>query len=286
VEPEPPLKPEEEEILKAILKSPPRVKSMPKQCSKGTANRGSKATTEDELSEEDEMNIDHEDPDQEEEEEVAREVVDIGSDMEADSDEERPSKTSSRAQPQPQPQSQSNRRENKREAIKVDSPPMRTIRRMRSISSISSDLTISDSESSAPPPSLDSRPAPKGRPSNQSNNQSATNGKGKPVVDEPTENEPMEVNLGKETKDSNAPRRSERTVKPIDRDRQSKIGKETVASNARAPLKTKRGGNVNHNANVNANTNVSVDASSPSEEVSSRATIALRSSKRTLRTRA
>jgi hypothetical protein len=45
-------------------------------------------------------------------------------------------------------------------------PARRSMRHVRTISSSSSELTVSESESSAPPPSLDSRPALKGKSTN------------------------------------------------------------------------------------------------------------------------
>jgi hypothetical protein len=138
---EAPLKPEEEEMLNAILKTPPKGKT-------GGKSRGA-------LEEDEGMSVD-----EKEEEKVVREVVDIGS--EEGEEEERVDDTvklgrtlAKKVVP----------------TVLPPPPPRRSLRRERSISSISSELTVSESESSAPPPSLDSRPALKGK---STNNQPAT----------------------------------------------------------------------------------------------------------------
>ena len=129
---EAPLQPEEEEMLNAILKTPPKASVRP---TPPTAPRAPSSAF---SSDDESMSVD-----EKEEEEAVREVVDVRSDEE---EEEEPAK--------------------KTPASKHVAP-RRSLRRMRSISSISSDLTVSESESSAPPPSLDSRPALKGKSINQ-----------------------------------------------------------------------------------------------------------------------
>ena len=152
---ETPLEPEEEAMLNAILKTPPKAQTDVKSVAKGSQ--------EGEEEEGEGMNVD-----EEEEEEVAREVVDIGSEEETKQidkveDTVKPGKRS--VPPKRKP------------AVVASMPstaptsapaPRRSLRRIRSISSISSELTVSESESSASPPSLDSRPVPKGKSSKES----------------------------------------------------------------------------------------------------------------------
>lgn len=141
---EAPLQPEEEEMLNAILKTPPKASVRPTPAA---------APAEDA---DEEMSVD------EKEEEAVREVVVIESDKEEDEEEE------DTAQVAPSKQQ-----------TKPTVTPRRSLRRMRSISSISSDLTVSESESSAPPPSLDSRPALKGKSTNKPPALTTINGNGR-----------------------------------------------------------------------------------------------------------
>ncbi|KAG8815224.1 hypothetical protein FRC17_000783 [Serendipita sp. 399] len=188
---EEPLKPEEEEMLKAILKRPPRNKASSKRVPAAEEDDEDEAEEEEEAEvvemsvdkaeqeegeeeeEEEEETEEKVEEEQEEEEEVARSVVDIGSDMEqeeGDEEEEptlhmtrsvsRKSQGSSAPKPNPDPKRQ------QRNSVAVPTTTRRSVRHTRSISSISSELTVSESESSASPPSLDSRPALKGKSTN------------------------------------------------------------------------------------------------------------------------
>jgi hypothetical protein len=135
LEPEP-LMPEEEAMFKALVKSPPRPKA------------NVKAGAEDSDDEEGEdMSVD------DQEEEAVREVVDLVSDDDEDEDQEK---------------QQAPKRNLRSLGKKTEEtlPARRSMRHVRTISSSSSELTVSESESSASPPSLDSRPALKGKSTN------------------------------------------------------------------------------------------------------------------------
>ncbi|PVF98931.1 hypothetical protein CPB86DRAFT_336769 [Serendipita vermifera] len=162
-EPEEPLKPEEEEMLKAILKSPPRK----------SYTSPAVITADNDSDGDAEMSVD-----EDEEQEVVREVVDIGS--EAEQEEERqveakvPETKATAPKRQQQQRAPNTRSKDQKKSPVVSVPPVptpapaprRSLRRMQSISSLSSELTVSESESSAPPPSLDRRPALKGKSTN------------------------------------------------------------------------------------------------------------------------
>lgn len=151
-EPEP-LAPEEEEMFKTLLKSPPRSKS------EGAIGRETiDLGTGDE--EKERMNVDDKEEEAEEEEAV-REVVDIGSEQEGEEEEAEGEDMRDLTMTL---RSRTRTLEKKTE---VNLPPRRSLRgRPRSLSSSSSELTVSESESSASPPSLDSRPVLKGKSTN------------------------------------------------------------------------------------------------------------------------
>ncbi|KIM28997.1 hypothetical protein M408DRAFT_8415 [Serendipita vermifera MAFF 305830] len=141
---EAPLQPEEEEMLNAILKTPPKASTRPTPTSATASATLASAHQTASDTEDEEMSVD-----EREEEEAVREAVDIGSDEEEEEDTVQVAR--------------STRQQTQQQQTKQVIAPRRSLRRMRSISSISSELTVSESESSAPPPSLDSRPPVKGK---------------------------------------------------------------------------------------------------------------------------
>lgn len=164
---EEPLKPEEEEILKAILKSPPRSQVLPKDV--------------EEEGDSQEMCVD----DELEEEEVARGVVDLSSDVEREDKDVGGQEAEEEQEEEEEPTIRMSTRSARKRASESAPPKQvsqtpsapsapaaekttrrRNLRHVQSVSSVSSELTVSESESSAPPPSLDSRPALKGKSTN------------------------------------------------------------------------------------------------------------------------
>ncbi|KAG8785788.1 hypothetical protein FRC16_001878, partial [Serendipita sp. 398] len=106
---------------------------------------------------------------EEEEEEVVRSVVDIRSDMEQEEPKQRVTRSANRKSQGPPPPPANPDLTRRRRNSTAASSTRRSLRHARSVSSMSSELTVSESESSASPPSLDSRPALKGKSTNHPN---------------------------------------------------------------------------------------------------------------------